>query len=143
MSSIVNQFSKTRRDHASETAEDYVEAIEEILETQDTCRVKDLASRMAVSHVTVTRSLQRLAQEGLLVKEPYGPVSLTAAGRRMAKASRRRHELLLDFLLALGVPEADAIRDTEGMEHHVSDSTLKAMRRFLRDSMAKQRSDDP
>ena len=143
MSSIVNQFSKTRRDHASETAEDYVEAIEEILETQDTCRVKDLASRMAVSHVTVTRILQRLAHEGLLVKEPYGPVSLTAAGRRMAKASRRRHELLLDFLLALGVPEADAIRDTEGMEHHVSDSTLKAMRRFLRESMAKQRSDDP
>ena len=134
MSPIANQFSKTRRDHASETAEDYVEAIEEILQSQEACRVKDLAKRMAVSHVTVTRILQRLAHEGLLVKEPYGPVSLTAAGRRMAKASKRRHELLLDFLLALGVPEADAIRDTEGMEHHVSESTLKAMRRFLRDS---------
>ena len=131
LSPIANQFSKTRRDHASETAEDYVEAIAEILDSQQACRVKDLASRMAVSHVTVTRILQRLANEGLVIKEPYGPVTLTTVGRRMAKASRRRHELLLEFLLSLGVPEADAIRDTEGMEHHVSESTLKAMRRFL------------
>ncbi len=131
MSPIANQFSKTRRDHASETAEDYVEAIGEILEEQDACRVKDLASRMAVSHVTVTRILQRLAHEELVIKEPYGPVSLTTQGRRLARASKRRHELLLKFLLSLGVPKADAIRDTEGMEHHVSESTLKAMKDFL------------
>lgn len=131
MSPIANQFSKTRRDHASETAEDYVEAIGEILEVQDACRVKDLASRMAVSHVTVTRILQRLAHEELVIKEPYGPVSLTTQGRRLARASKRRHELLLKFLLSLGVPKADAIRDTEGMEHHVSESTLKAMKDFL------------
>ncbi|MAT81803.1 MAG: transcriptional regulator MntR [Phycisphaerae bacterium] len=131
MSSRANQFAKTRTDHASETAEDYVEAIEDILTAQPSCRVKDLSERMDVSHVTVTRILQRLTNEGLVAKEPYGPVSLTPIGKRMAKASRRRHELLLEFLLALGVPEADAVRDTEGMEHHVSESTLKCMRRYL------------
>ena len=131
MSRLANQFAKTRTDHASETAEDYVEAIDDILAQRDSCRVKDLAERMEVSHVTVTRILQRLTNEGLVAKEPYGPVSLTAAGRRMAKASRQRHELLLEFLLSLGVPEADAIRDTEGMEHHVSESTLRCMRRYL------------
>ncbi|MCH2132125.1 MAG: manganese-binding transcriptional regulator MntR [Phycisphaerales bacterium] len=131
MSSLSNQFAKTRTDHASETAEDYVEAIEDILGQQDSCRVKDLAQRMEVSHVTVTRILQRLASEGLVTKEPYGPVSLTPTGKQMAQASRRRHELLLEFLLALGVPETDAIRDTEGMEHHVSEATLRCMETFL------------
>ena len=131
MNKLQNQFAKTRTDHASETAEDYVEAIADILETQESCRVKDLAVRMGVSHVTVTRILQRLVQEKLVTKEPYGPVSLTPSGRRMAAASCARHELLLQFLLALGVPEQDAIRDTEGMEHHVSKATLKCMKSFL------------
>ena len=131
MSRNITPFSKTRSDHATETAEDYVEAIEDILAHQASCRVKDLAERMEVSHVTVTRILQRLTNEGLVEKQPYGPVDLTPTGRRMARASRRRHELLLEFLLSLGVPEADAIRDTEGMEHHVSEATLRCMRRHL------------
>ena len=131
MSRLQNQFAKTRTDHASETAEDYVEAIADILESQEHCRVKDLARKMGVSHVTVTRILQRLVHEGLITKEPYGPVTLTGTGRRMAAASRARHELLLRFLLALGVPEQDAIRDTEGMEHHVSKATLRCMKSFL------------
>ncbi|MDP7029045.1 MAG: manganese-binding transcriptional regulator MntR [Phycisphaerales bacterium] len=128
-----NTFAKTRQDHATETAEDYVEAIGDILETQSTCRVKDLASKMGVTHVTVTRILQRLSGEGLIEKKPYGPCTLTAAGAAMARRSRARHQLLLEFLLHIGVPPADAARDAEGMEHHVSDATLSAMRRRMRD----------
>ena len=62
-------FAKTRIDHATETAEDYVEAIGDILDQQPTCRVKDLAAQMEVTHVTVTRILQRLSAEGLIDKE--------------------------------------------------------------------------
>ena len=127
-----NTFAKTRQDHASETAEDYVEAIDEILQVQPTCRVKDLSTKMQVSHVTVIRILRRLASEGLIEKEPYGPCSLTKAGISMARRSRRRHQLLVDFLVHIGVPAADAARDAEGMEHHVSDATLAAMRSMLR-----------
>lgn len=121
-------FAKTRTDHATETAEDYVEAIGDILDQQPTCRVKDLAAQMEVTHVTVTRILQRLSTEGLIDKDPYGPCTLTAAGTAMAARSRHRHRLLLDFLLHIGVPPADAKRDAEGMEHHVSEATLAAMR---------------
>ena len=123
-----NPFAKTRIDHATETAEDYVEAIGDILDQQPTCRVKDLAAQMEVTHVTVTRILQRLSAEGLIDKDPYGPCTLTETGRAMATRSRRRHRLLLDFLLHIGVPPADAKRDAEGMEHHVSEATLGAMR---------------
>jgi DtxR family manganese transport transcriptional regulator len=131
MSTRPSPFAKTRTDHATETAEDYVEAIEDVLQVQPTCRVKDLAAKMEVSHVTVTRILQRLGTEGLIDKDPYGPCTLTDAGTAMARRSRRRHALLLDFLLHIGVPAADAKRDAEGMEHHVSDATLAAMRAAL------------
>jgi len=131
MTTRPSPFAKTRTDHATETAEDYVEAIEDILQAQPTCRVKDLAAKMEVSHVTVTRILQRLGTEGLIDKDPYGPCTLTDTGIAMARRSRRRHALLLDFLLHIGVPAADAKRDAEGMEHHVSDATLAAMRAAL------------
>ncbi len=127
-----NSFAKTRKDHATETAEDYVEAIGDILAEQPTCRVKDLAMKMGVSHVTVTRILQRLSAEGLIDKDPYGPCTLTPDGAAMARRSRARHRLLLEFLLHIGVPHADATRDAEGMEHHVSDATLAAMRKRLK-----------
>jgi len=132
MSPRTNSFAKTRRDHAVETAEDYVEAIDDIREDSGSCRVRDLANSMQVSHVTVTRILTRLEHEGLVKRVPYGPVELTGKGRRMALASRQRHRLMVEFLQAIGVPESVASHDAEGMEHHASDLTLKAIRRFLK-----------
>ncbi|MDP6158689.1 MAG: manganese-binding transcriptional regulator MntR [Phycisphaerales bacterium] len=132
MPTPTSPFAKTRTDHATETAEDYVEAIEDILKRQSTCRVKDLAAEMEVSHVTVTRILQRLSAEGLIDKNPYGPCTLTDTGRAMARRSRRRHALLLEFLISIGVPPADAQRDAEGMEHHVSEATLAAMKAAMK-----------
>jgi DtxR family transcriptional regulator, manganese transport regulator len=126
-----NPFVKVRSDHAMETAEDYVEAVSDIVHRTGECRVKDLADHMGVSHVTVTRIVQRLQDEGLVETEPYRPVRLTGAGERLAAASRQRHETVLAFLLALGVPDEDARRDTEGIEHHVGEATLTAMRRFI------------
>ena len=126
------RFEKVRADHATETAEDYVEAIDDIVARRGECRVRDLADVMGVSHVTVVRIVARLAGQGLVETEPYRPVHLTALGSRLAEASRRRHEVVLGFLLALGVPEKDARRDAEGIEHHVSQATLDRMEGFMR-----------
>lgn len=92
-------------------------------------RVKDLAALMGVSHVTVTRIIARLAREKLVVTKPYKPVELTAAGRRLAAHTRRRHEIVLGFLVSLGVPARQAEIDAEGIEHHVSEATIRAMQR--------------
>lgn len=113
-----------------ETAEDYVEAVSDILHRQGECRVKDLATHMGVSHVTVTRVIARLQDESLVSTEPYRPIRLTAGGEKLAAAARRRHEIVLAFLLAMGVPEVDARRDAEGLEHHVGEVTLACMARF-------------
>ena len=121
---------RTRSDHSTESAEDYVEAIAEIIAQQRTCRVEDLRKHFSVSHVTVSRILQRLQREGLVKKEAYRPVTLTSKGQRLAKASRERHEIVLQFLIKLGVSPRTAEIDAEGIEHHVSRETLTLMKKF-------------
>jgi DtxR family transcriptional regulator, manganese transport regulator len=128
-----NQHSRTRSDHATELAEDYAEAIATIIESQGTCRAVDLVEQFQVSHVTVNRTIGRLQRDGFVTTEPYGPIELTATGMRLARASRRRHEVVYRFLLAIGVGESTAAADSEGIEHHVSPETLAAMRAFLDD----------
>jgi DtxR family manganese transport transcriptional regulator len=122
---------RTRADHAQETAEDYVEAIADIVAQAGQCRIVHLAKRFGVAHVTAIRIIRRLENEGLVTTAPYQPIELTAKGRRLAKACRQRHELVQAFLTHLGVSPSVAMIDAEGIEHHLSPETLTAMRRFL------------
>jgi DtxR family transcriptional regulator, manganese transport regulator len=125
------KYSRIRSDHSTELAEDYVEAIAEVIRLREVCRAVDLVERFEVSHVTVKRTLGRLKRDGFVEVEPYGPVALTARGKRLARVSAERHTTVLEFLLALGISEATAMVDSEGIEHHVSAETLKAMRDYV------------
>lgn len=122
---------RVREAHSAEMAEDYVEAVAAIAAERDTCRVVDLARHFGVSHVTVSRTVGRLVRAGLVRTEPYKPVELTPAGRKLAEASRDRHEVVVRFLLALGLDAATAEIDAEGIEHHVSPRTLRVFARFV------------
>ena len=124
-------FSKTRADHASESAADYVELIQDLIEETGEARAVDMAKRLGISHVTVSKTLQRLAREGYVTNKPYRSIFLTDKGRDLAEATRERHRLVLGLLQALGVPPEIAEQDAEGMEHHASDTTLKAIETFL------------
>lgn len=126
-----NQFSRTRQDHRREVAEDYVELIASLLELKGEARTVDLAERLGVSHVTVSRTIQRLVRDGLVTSERYRSIFLTDEGREMARAASQRHQLVVEFLVATGVPSDVAETDAEGIEHHVSQETLRAMQRFL------------
>ena len=116
-----------RKDHATELAEDYVEAIAQRIDASGQCRSADLARHFAVTSVTVNRTIARLVRDGWVVCEPYGPVQLTSRGRNLANACRDRHQVVVQFLLSLGIPLEIAEQDAEGIEHHVSPETLKAM----------------
>jgi DtxR family manganese transport transcriptional regulator len=122
---------RTRRDHAQELAQDYVELIAELIEQKGEARVVDLARRLGVTHVTVNRTVQRLRRGGLVSSEPYRAIFLTATGQRLARESRDRHDLVVRFLTALGVPAAVAESDAEGIEHHVSGETIRAFREYV------------
>ena len=121
---VSDRHAAVRLANRSETAEDYVEAIADLQEEAGEARVRDLAECFGVSHVTVSRTLHRLQRDGLVTTAPYRSIELTDAGEAMAKASRTRHAVVLRFLLAIGVPEASAQLDAEGIEHHVGPETL-------------------
>lgn len=123
---------KRRADHANENAEDYVELIEEIQGRIGAAHVTDIASHLGVSHVTVHKTIKRLKSLGLVHAEPYRAVALTDAGRAMARESRERHEITLEFLRSLGVSESSARDDAEGIEHHVGPELLERMQFFCR-----------
>lgn len=122
---------RTRQEHANELAEDYAELIAELIATTGEARVSDLARRLGVTHVTVGRTVRRLQRAGLVTARPYRSIFLTDAGRRLAEESRRRHGIVVAFLKSLGIPDAAARSDAEGIEHHVSPRTLAAFRRHL------------
>jgi DtxR family manganese transport transcriptional regulator len=122
---------RTRQEHSQEIALDYVELIAELIATTGAARVTNLARRLGVTHVTVNRTLQRLQRGGLVNAQPYRSILLTEAGRKLSEESRRRHEIVVEVLKSLGVPDAVAHLDAEGMEHHVSRKTLSAFVKHL------------
>jgi len=125
------RFGKARAARSTVQAEDYVELIADLLESEGRARAVDVARRQGVSHVTVVKTLGRLRREGLVGGRPYHGLFLTDAGQALAERVRMRHRVVVEVLLAVGVPPADAAADAEGIEHHVSEATLAAFSRFL------------
>ncbi len=130
---------QTRLQHAQERAQDYVEAIADLIAGRGEARATDLAKSLGVTHVTVIRTVQRLKREGLVTTQPYRSIFLTDSGRRLAGKARARHEKVVAFLEALGVPASTARADAEGIEHHVSAETLGAMEKFLREASRRKK----
>ena len=115
---------------SSSAVEDYLERILELINSKGYARVVDIAGALRISQASVTNMVQRLDADGLLKYEKYRGLVLTAAGARLARKIARRHRLLTDFLQLLGLDEHVIHHDVEGMEHHVSTPTLRAIERL-------------
>jgi len=111
----------------STAVEDYLERILELINSKGYARVVDIALRLKISQASVTNMVQRLDGEGLLNYEKYRGLALTTAGEQLARNIARRHELLSEFLQLLGLEPAVIEHDVEGMEHHISPATLRAI----------------
>ena len=125
------RHAQARQARAGALLEDYAELIDDLLAEGGEARPTDIARRLGVSHGTAIKAINRLKREGLAHAKPYRGVFLTEAGRALAHRARARHRLVVDLLVAVGVPTAVAEADAEGMEHHVSDAALEAFARFL------------
>lgn len=125
------RFKRVRRAHQTELAEDYVELIAELIEDKGEARLVDLSRRLGVTKATVNNTIQRLQRDGFATSQPYRSIFLTDKGRKLARASRERHHVVRELLIALGVDADMADTDAEGIEHHVSKATLEAFRKFL------------
>lgn len=123
---------RTRSAHGEERSQDYAEVIADLIDACGEARVIDIARRLGVTHVTVNKTIARLQRHGVVTSRPYRAVFLTEDGRKLAAEARRRHAIVLEFLIALGVKPGIAAIDAEGLEHHVSDETLEVFSKFIR-----------
>lgn len=112
--------------------EDYLETIYDL--SHDGAEVKsvDVAKVRKVSRASINKAIPGLLEGGFINHEPYGKLSLTEKGRRVAKEVRRRHDILKSFLVnILTVDEETAEYEACQIEHIVSSDTIKRICDYL------------
>ena len=121
------------RARPSVAVEDYLEKIEQLIQAKGYARVVDIAAGLKISQASVTAMVQRLDAEGFINYEKYRGMVLTNSGLEVARRIAHRHQLLTDFLHVIGVGDEQVIYDdVEGMEHHISPETFKAIESLTR-----------
>ena len=111
----------------SQSAEDYLERIHELIETKGSAHVADIAQSLNVGQPSVTSMVQKLADSGYLRYKKYRSLNLTDEGRAVAERIRNRHVVLASFFTLFGLDDKTQARDIEGIEHHLSPDTLKTL----------------
>ena len=120
-------FKKVRDAHKTENTEDYLEIIADLHNVKGEARIVDIANKLGIAQATANKTVQRLQGQGYVNKEPYRSIFLTLKGQKVASTSKKRHVIVLTFLQNLGLDSKTAEADAEGIEHHVSEKTLKKM----------------
>ena len=125
-----DRFEQVRNARNSETAEDYTEMIADLIRNAGEARAVDLAKHFGVTGPTVNSIIRRLVRDGLVVSKPYRSIFLTDKGQTLADYCKKRHEIVYNFLIKIGVNSDIAKNDAEGIEHHVSAETLSIFEQY-------------
>ncbi|MEX2104980.1 MAG: transcriptional regulator MntR [Bacilli bacterium] len=111
--------------------EDYLERIFRLIEDKGYARVSDIAEALQVHPSSVTKMVQKLDKEKYLIYEKYRGLILTSKGKKIGKRLVDRHQLLEQFLTLIGVDEENIYKDVEGIEHHLSWSSITSIEYLL------------
>ena len=115
-------------DVPSQSAEDYLERILELVQETGQARVMDIATSLNVRQASVTNMVKKLCEMGYVDHEKYKRgLVLTEKGQEVALKIQRRHEILSSFFSMLKLDEDTQRRDIEGIEHHLSRGTVLAL----------------
>ncbi len=116
----------------SKRAEDYLETIYELINKGERPGIRKIARMLGVKPSSVVDYLRKLCREGLVIYEKGGKIELTEKGLEIAREIRRRHEIIKEFLIRIGVPEDIANEDACYIEHGVHPETLDKIIEFLK-----------
>ena len=122
---------KTKKTSSTTSEEDYLEVIAELVELKGYATTLDISRFMNVSPPSVTKMLQKLDEKKYLEYEKYHGINLTDIGKQVADTIRKKHSTLLEFFEILNVGQGIANQDTEGLEHHLNDRTIRQLRKFI------------
>ena len=109
----------------------YLETIYLLTEENKNVRSIDVCDHMGFSKPSVSRAVGLLKNGGYINVDKDGYISLTEVGREVAMKMYDRHRLLTDFLVSLGVDKDTAATDACKIEHHISDESFEALKRYI------------
>jgi len=109
----------------SESTEDHLERIQELVEAKGYARVTDIAEALELNRSTVSNMVRRLAKRGYVNYERYRGFTLTTEGQAVARHIKQRHRTLSELLELLGLEPETVAEDVEDIEHHLRPQTLK------------------
>jgi Mn-dependent DtxR family transcriptional regulator len=123
----------TNAAHArSESTEDHLERMQELVDLKGYARVSDIATSLGLSRSAVSNMVRRLAKRGFVNYEKYRGFTLTPEGRAVANHVRVRHETLTELLQLLGLSAETVEQEVEVIEHHLKPETLRVFSRLVR-----------
>ena len=112
----------------SQSAEDYLERILELVQETGQARVVDIANSLKIRQASVTNMVKKLRELGFVDHEKYKRgLVLTEEGREVAERIQRRHATLSRFFSLLELDGETQQRDIEGIEHHLSRDTVRSL----------------
>lgn len=112
-----------------ESAENYLESILTIAQRQSHVRSIDIVNDLNFSKPSVSVAMKNLRENGYILMDSDGYITLTDAGRAIAEMIYERHTLLTDFLVRLGVSPKTAQEDACRIEHVISPESFEAIKR--------------
>ena len=112
--------------------EDYLQAIYHLEHTSGVARISDIARVLGVRKPSASQMVERLEEQGVILHELYAGVRLTQKGQKRALEVLDRHEALVDFFTAIGIPKKVREHDIHGLEHYLSPITLKKLRELTK-----------
>jgi len=113
------------------TIEDYAELVYDLQKGKKRVHTNDIASALKINPASVTEILQKLSDEGYINYEKYGGATLTTKGKRVAMATKKRHDTLTEFLILLGIDKNTAEKDACEMEHILHPETMDTILKFV------------
>lgn len=111
-----------------ESAEDYLESVLMLSQTQEYVRAADLCRRLGFSRPTVSQAVHELAADGYLALDAANHITLTEKGLPIAERTLERHNVIANIFLSIGVPEEIAYEDACRVEHYISPETFACMK---------------
>jgi len=117
--------------------EDYLEAMLRCKEERGYIRSIDVAELVGVTKASVSYSTKRLRENGYILMDKDGLITLTESGMKIARSIYERHKLLAEFLISLGVSEEIAREDACKIEHDLSEESFSAICRYAQNAMKK------
>ena len=114
-----------------ESGEMYLETILLLTEKRPHVRSIDVVEYMGFSKPSVSRAIGLLRSGGYVNMDKDGYLTLTEAGAEVAQKVYERHKLISGFLQALGVSEKTASEDACKIEHHISDESFEAIKKYV------------